>query len=340
MTEHAKKRAPLTTREDFNRVEVFDEYPDSEPPQPEFAELTFLGTGTSCGVPDVSCSCATCTSHDPRDKRLRSSAYLSFPTRGGLSVLIDAGPDLRTQALAHGICKCSGCVLTHSHSDHIGGMSDLREFNRKSTTHVFATDTTLRGVRRMFGYIWDPNTAVGGGLPKVQLHPIKHFEPFVIKAEGTEGAEGAEVTVTSFPVMHGALEISGYVFEWAVGGPERPETVRGLVYITDGGELPEESERFITAVRPQVFVVNALRYVKHPTHWTVAHAVMLAEKVRPRLGTYLIHMNHFRRHCQLAAALPPHIQPAFDNLTVLLPLVKPSDTEAASGDATEAAAAP
>lgn len=304
------------------------------PAHPNFAELTFLGTGTSCGVPVVGCSCATCTSRDPRDRRLRCSATLAFPTRGGLRVLIDAGPDLRAQALAHGFSAFAGCVLTHSHSDHIGGMSDLREFNGYGAATVYATDATLAGVRRMFGYIWDPHTAVGGGLPAVTLAPVRHFAPFVVRDPADPDPRHA-VTVTSFPVLHGAMEISGYVFEWIPDddhqqeeqqeGQEQEEKkeeklIRGLVYITDASELPDESRTFLTTVRPQVLVVNALRYVPHPTHWDVDHAVALAAAVRPTLGTYLVHMNDFCRHCELAALLPPGIQPAFDGLSILLPL--------------------
>lgn len=307
------------------------------PPHPNYAELTFLGTGTSCGVPVVGCHCATCTSTDPRDRRLRCSATVAFPTRGGLRVLIDAGPDLRAQALAHGFSRFAGCVLTHSHSDHIGGMSDLREFNARSPVTVHATDATLAGVRRMFGYIWDPHTAVGGGLPAVALAPVRHFAPFVVR-DPADPDPRHTVTVTSFPVMHGAMEISGYVFEWPEdsGEGEGEKIVRGLVYITDASELPEASRAFLTAVRPQVLVVNALRYVPHPTHWDVGHATALAAAVRPTLGTYLVHMNHFLRHCELAALLPPGVQPAYDGLTVLLPLSSTPPSSSSSSDTSDA----
>ena len=314
------------------------------PPHPNYAELTFLGTGTSCGVPVVGCHCATCTSPDPRDRRQRCSATVAFPTRGGLRVLIDAGPDLRAQALAHGFSRVAGCVLTHAHSDHIGGMSDLREFNARAPVTVHATAATLAGVRRMFGSIWDPHTAVGGGLPAVVLAPERHFVPFVVRDPADPDPRHA-VTVTSFPVLHGAAEISGYVFEWPAdpssdsagekeekeGKEEETTMIRGLVYITDASELPEESRALLTAVRPQVLVVNALRFVPHPTHWDVAHATALAAAVRPTLGTYLVHMNHFCRHCELAAALPPGVQPAFDGLSLLLPLSSsPSSSSSSS----------
>ena len=112
--------------------------------------------------------------------------------------------------------------------------------------------------------------------------------------------------------------------------------VRGLVYITDASELPEASRAFLTAVRPQVLVVNALRYVPHPTHWDVGHATALAAAVRPTLGTYLVHMNHFLRHCELAALLPPGVQPAYDGLTVLLPLSSTPPSSSSSSDTSDA----
>ena len=298
----------------------------NEPECPNFMELKFLGTGTSCGVPTVGCTCPTCLSKDPRDKRLRCSALLTFPTRGGLRVLIDAGPDLRMQALTHGFSSFDGCVLTHSHSDHICGMSDLREFNGSNSVDVYGIERTLRGVRSMFDYIWNPHTAKGGGLPKIDLHTIEQFKPFVIEHKKDGSDLKYSVTVTSFPVLHGAREISGYVFEWEedpVKGAKDDgtrKTLRGVAYITDGSELPKESLDFLLEKRPQVFVCNALRYEDHPTHWNVERAKSLAEQIRPLHGTYLIHMNHFSPHARMAALLPPGIQPAFDGLSVLIPL--------------------
>src|SRR5205809_7167438 len=159
--------------------------------------VSFLGTGTSTGVPVVGCSCRVCTSNDPRNKRLRQSVKIEA---GGRYFLIDTTPDLRLQLLRDPIPRLDFVLFTHSHADHLMGLDDIRPFNfrQRESIHAFASHHTAKAVRRAFSYIWDDHSQIGGGKPQLELHEI----------DGPFTHEG--VDIVPLPVRHGDWTILGY----------------------------------------------------------------------------------------------------------------------------------
>jgi phosphoribosyl 1,2-cyclic phosphate phosphodiesterase len=250
------------------------------------AKITFLGTGTSSGVPVPGCSCEVCLSPDPRDKRFRTSAFIETPQAG---ILIDIGPDFRLQALKFGIERIDGVLISHSHQDHIGGIDELRQFNfiMKKHIDIFGNKTALKEIRERFGYIFR-KTQEGGGKPLINL----------IKVKGDFTVNGQPVRPV--PVLHGKIPILGY-------------RINSLAYLTDASFISEESIKRISGIK--VLVVNALRPRPHPTHFSLPEAVRLAEILKPE-KTFLIHLTHKFLHDRDSKALPQGINFAYDGLTV------------------------
>ena len=253
-------------------------------------EVTFLGTGTSTGVPEIGCHCKTCTSSDTRDKRLRASVLVR---KGDHQILIDCGPDFRTQMLKAGIEELDAVFLTHEHYDHVGGLDDLRPFLRNNRhCPIYAEDTVLHAIRTRMPYAFKAHPYPG--VPHLDLHSAMPFVPI-------EVAPG--FVVEPIRVLHGKLPILGYMID-------------DFVYITDAKILPPETIARISG-HTGTLVLNALRTYDHMAHFTLAEALEARELITPKGETYLTHFTHtFGTHEEIAAMLPPHVHPAFDTLTI------------------------
>jgi phosphoribosyl 1,2-cyclic phosphate phosphodiesterase len=251
-------------------------------------KVTFLGTGTSQGVPTIGCRCEVCRSEDPRDKRWRPSVLLAL--EGGAHVLVDTSSDLRAQALRFGVDRVDAILYTHSHADHILGFDDTRPFTASSGTvlPVYGDARTLGDLRRTFAYAFDTGTDPGGGLPQVVTYVVAG--PFCIG--------GREIVPV--PIMHGRRAILGY-------------RVGGFAYLTDCSHIPEPSFDLLQGL--EVVVLGALRHRPHPTHFTVAEAAAAAARIGAR-RTYLTHMCHDLGHAATSALLPPAVWLAHDGLTL------------------------
>jgi phosphoribosyl 1,2-cyclic phosphate phosphodiesterase len=249
--------------------------------------VTFLGTGTSHGVPMIGCECGTCRSSDPRDLRLRPSIFIeTWDTR----ILVDAGPDLRAQALTHGIRHVDAILFTHGHADHILGMDDVRRFNslQRSAMACYGDERTLVEIRRMFSYVFDPATPKGGGLPQLELFQV--VGPFSIGVS----------EVQPVPLLHGHRLIYGFRI-----GP--------FAYLTDCSAIPDESWPLLTGL--DVVVLDALRERRHPTHFSVNEAVEAARRIGAT-RTYFTHMCHDLPHQPTCDRLPEGMTLAYDGLSL------------------------
>ncbi|HXQ76593.1 MAG TPA: MBL fold metallo-hydrolase [Gemmatimonadaceae bacterium] len=252
--------------------------------------ITFLGTGTSHGVPMIGCDCGTCRSSDPHDKRWRASVYIE--TDDGLALLVDAGPDIRAQSLAFNIRRVDAIIFTHGHADHIMGLDDVRRFNvlQQRAMPCFADEATLRDLRKTFFYVFDPATPRGGGLPQLELFRVAG--PFCI----------GQQEIVPVPIFHGNRPILGL-------------RIGRFAYLTDCSRIPDESWPLLTGL--DLLVVDALRESPHPTHFSLSEAVAVSAKVGAR-RTCFTHMCHNLRHAETCAKLPPGVELAYDGLVVEL----------------------
>jgi phosphoribosyl 1,2-cyclic phosphate phosphodiesterase len=254
------------------------------------ARVTFLGTGTSHGVPMIGCGCDVCRSADPRDKRLRPSIHLAVD--GGPAVLVDTATDLRQQALVNDIVRVDAVMFTHSHADHIMGLDELRRFNVLGGRRipVYADRRTAAELRRIFSYAFEPPAVEGGGVPELTLVEIDG--PFAIGG----------LPIVPVPIQHGPTPILGF-------------RVGRFAYLTDCNVVPEASLALLTGL--DVLVLDALRHRPHPTHFTLADAVALAQHIGAR-RTYFTHMCHDLPHAATCAALPAAMALAYDGQVVEL----------------------
>lgn len=244
--------------------------------------LTFLGTGTSCGVPTIGCQCYTCRSEDPHDKRLRCSALIETETT---RVLIDCGPDFRQQIMPQPFRKIDGILITHAHYDHMGGMDDIRPYCQFGEINVYAGPIACQGLLQMLPYCFAEHRYPG--VPAIQLHEIHKHEPLHI----------GDLDIMPIEVMHHDLPILGY-------------RIGALAYITDMKTIDEGELDYLRDV--DTLVVNALRQKPHHSHQTLDEAVAFARKVGAR-QTWLIHSSHdIGRHEEVNASLPSDIQMAYD----------------------------
>lgn len=250
--------------------------------------LTFLGTGTSMGVPVIGCGCAVCRSDDPRNKRLRTSALLEA---GGLNLLFDAGPDLRQQALAANLARVDAVLLTHAHADHISGLDDLRPLNfaRGGAIPLYGTSATLAVVRSKFDYAFE-NASEGSSRPALALVPI----------DGQESFEVGPLRVAPLAVMHGTWTITAF-------------RIGALGYVTDASAIPPESRARLRGL--DTLVLNALRREPHPTHFSLEQALEVIADLRPQRAL-LVHMTHDVDYAEISATLPAHVRLAYDGLAV------------------------
>jgi phosphoribosyl 1,2-cyclic phosphate phosphodiesterase len=251
--------------------------------------VTFLGTGTSTGVPVIGCHCRVCTSDNPKNVRLRQSVAIES---NGKHFLIDTTPDLRLQLLRYPIPRLDFVLFTHSHSDHLMGLDDIRPFNfrQREPVHAFASSTTASAIRRAFAYIWD-DSQVGGGKPQLIVHEVD-------SAFTHEGIE-----VVPIPVAHGNWTIFGF-------------RIGRFAYLTDTNGVPESSMKLLEGV--EVLALDGLRPAPaHPTHFTIGQAVECAQKIGAR-ETWLIHLAHEVEHDEVDAALPAGVRVAYDGLVLEL----------------------
>lgn len=248
-------------------------------------EVTVLGTGTSAGVPVITCDCPVCTSPNPMNSRLRSSIVLRNER---VTILVDCGSDYRQQALTYRINRLDALLLTHAHADHVSGIDEIRLYNWKQhhPIPVLGSERTLSEVRKRFDYAFTP-LQNGGGVPQLDLTPVN-----------------APFTAAGYPVIpleasHGKLPILGFRFG-------------DFAYITDASFLPEETFRRLEGVR--YFILNALRHKPHPTHFTVAQAVEVSRRIGAE-RTWFTHITHDLEHEETNRGLPEGVALAHDGLT-------------------------
>ena len=248
--------------------------------------LTFLGTGTSQGVPVIACHCRVCRSGDSRDRRLRTSALLEVE---GRNILFDIGPDFRQQMLREDVGHLDAILITHAHRDHVGGLDDIRSFNyvQHSKMDVYLNAEARFAIERDYHYIFEPHQYPG--LPEADLHTVE--APFT----------AAGVEVTPVKAMHKDLPVLGF-------------RIGTLAYITDANYMAPEEMAKLKGMK--VLVINALRREKHFSHYSLPEALEVIETVAPERA-YLTHMSHeMGLHAEVSATLPPHVELAYDGLRV------------------------
>jgi phosphoribosyl 1,2-cyclic phosphate phosphodiesterase len=236
----------------------------------------------------IGCTCGTCRSTDPHDRRLRPSIHIAV--RNGPSVLVDTATDLRQQALTHGLTRIDAILFTHSHADHVMGLDEIRRFNmlQGGSIPAYADERTSEDLRRTFSYIFDPPDQPGGGIPQIELRLIR------------DGFAIDNLAVTPVPIMHGARPILGFRFG-------------SFAYLTDCSAIPESSFGLLNGV--DVLVLDALRHRPHPTHFSVAEALAIVARMGPR-ETYFTHMCHDLPHAATNRSLPTGVALAYDGLTL------------------------
>ena len=252
-------------------------------------KILFLGTGTSEGIPRIGCDCVVCQDarkYHSKNNRSRSSVLITLDD--GHRVLIDTSQDMRTQALKNDIRSIDAILYTHAHADHTLGLPDIREFNRAIGGPIdsYGSEETLDEIKETFQFMFRPGTQRGGGLPSVSLHTVSNaFTIF-------------EQEVIPIPVKHGTLDIFGY-------------RIGDCAYITDASAIPPASKELLAGVK--ILVLNALRFKKHPTHFSMDEAIEMACQIGAE-KTYLTHICHRIDHDNIK--LPDGIELAYDGLVI------------------------
>ena len=254
-------------------------------------KLTFLGTGTSQGVPVIGCRCEVCRSADERDRRLRTSAMVEV---GGVRLVIDAGPDFRQQMLREGVRQIDAILLTHGHTDHVAGLDDVRAFNfvdypEIHRVDIYAAPYTTQTVLKVFDYAFAQNKY--RGVPEIDLHTIDVGQPFKV----------GEVEIIPIAGKHSRFDVTGY-------------RIGNLVYMTDFKQLCDGEIEKLRGV--DTLVVNALRFATHYSHFNVEEAMAIIEQVAPQQA-YLTHMSHeIGLYAKTNSELPNGVALAYDGLTI------------------------
>lgn len=271
--------------------------------------FTFLGTGTSAGVPAIGCACAVCTSTDPRDARLRTAAAIRFTDERGQArtVLLDAGPDLRQQALRAGLDRCDAILFTHNHVDHTFGLDEVRRFNAVQGTaiDVWGEAHTLGHLRRVYAHIFDRAHNVNDSFVASLL--AREITPRAVEAP--EALDVWSLRVTPLRLLHGRLPVLGFRIDPPAHAPDPGPFP--LAYCTDVSAIPPETWGRLRGVR--TLVLDALRHRHHPTHLTLGQAVSVAHEVGAP-ATYFVHMAHDLGHEATQATLPEGMFLAYDGL--------------------------
>ena len=252
-------------------------------------KVTLLGTGTSTGVPSIGCECETCTSDDPRDKRLRVSVLIEHDNQ---TVLIDTSADFRQQALRQGLKRLDAVLITHCHADHIFGLDDIRPLNfRHGALGVYANERAWRDIRRIFQYIFEPSH-FGGGLPQVIAHTVEAGAPFCI---------GRDLRVLPLEVIHGRLPVVAY-------------RLNDFAYVTDLSEIPPAAMDGLRDL--DVLVLDCLRIKAHPTHLSLDRSLAYINELKP-CRAYLTHIAHDIKHARDSALLPDGVEFGYDGLEII-----------------------
>ncbi len=248
-------------------------------------KITVLGSGTSHGVPMISCACEVCTSTDPHDKRSRPSIVVRFETG---TILVDTAPELRLQAVANGLTRVDAVLFTHTHADHAHGIDDLRAYNIRQggALPIYGSQASMDDIRARFGYIFQSNP-FGGGIPMLDLHAVDG--PFEVVGQ----------TVVPVTVLHGYLPVYGYRFG-------------RFAYVTDCSLIPDVSMALLQDL--DVLILDALRYREHPTHFNIPQALGIIAQLQPRQA-YLTHLTHDIMHRRDGRELPNGVELAYDGLT-------------------------
>ena len=273
------------------------------------ARWTFLGTGTSAGVPIMACDCAVCRSDDPRDHRLRCSSCLEVEDESGQErvILFDTSPDLRQQSLRHHLMRCDGIFFTHHHVDHLWGLDEVRRFNAvmQQPINIYAEDRTMKNIMRVYPHIFRRDTNVNDSF-------VATLTPNLLEVEHPVDLFG--LRITPIRIMHGRLPILGFRID-EIGGSlnANDENPLPLAYCTDTSGIPPETWSELTGLK--TLVLDMLRPRHHPTHFNVDQAVQAAEEIGA-MRTYFIHMTHNILHGDLNARLPGGMQLAYDGLVL------------------------
>ncbi len=251
-------------------------------------KLTFLGTGTSTGVPTIGCECETCRSDDPRDKRLRVSVLIEH---AGQQILVDTSIDFRQQALRAKLKRLDAVFITHCHVDHVFGLDDIRPFNfRYGAMGVYANEIAWTDLKRIFRYIFEP-THFGGGLPQLIPHTVVHNSTFSF---------GNGLEVTPLEVIHGKLPVIAYRFN-------------DFAYATDLKTIPPDSMDGLRDL--DVLVLDCVRFKPHSTHLCLDEALAYIEDLKPKRA-FLTHLNHDVLHSRDSRLLPDNVSFAYDEMVV------------------------
>ncbi|HAI51877.1 MAG: MBL fold metallo-hydrolase [Limnochordia bacterium] len=251
-------------------------------------QITFLGTGTSYGVPVLTCTCPVCTSQDPKNKRTRSSLWLRWK---GTSLLIDTATEFRLQALQAGLRQVDAVLYTHCHADHVFGFDDLRVFSRLTNKHVpvYGNAPTIAELREVFAYIF---------RQKKRHEDRAWIETIVVEGPFQVG----NVLVEPIPIFHDALPILGY-------------RIGKLAYITDCSRIPPESLELLRDL--DLLILGVVGFNPHPAHMHLDQALALVRELQPK-QTYFTHISHLLEHSKVSSSLPPGIHLAYDGLTLHL----------------------
>ena len=297
------------------------------------AKLTFLGTGTSQGVPIIGCHCPVCRSADPHDKRLRSAALVEY---GGLTILVDAGPDFRIQMLREDVCHLDAILLTHNHMDHTGGLDDVRALNYidRKAVHIYCEPKVLETLKIMFGYAFAEHKYPGS--PEWRIHLIDDSPFAVMPVEGgdlvwmhekgycMQMPDGSVIPcgndlVNDAKKPTDEVLASGGVKIIPIRGYHDKMPVLGfrfgdIAYITDMSNIPESEFGKLRGLKH--LTLNTVSYHPHHSHFSLSEAVALAQRIGAE-HTWLTHLSHtFPSHSQFDSELPPGISPAYDGLVI------------------------